>query len=279
MQLKNLVDIPELLLNCFEFLPFKDIQTLCKVCKEFYRICQYESIWRNLCSEIEYPVTHRTRPPICKSWKEFYKFLRDLSKLTVYKDDVQSARSIVETVSKFCKLSKEKIQRMKKEIEAIGKTDVICMSMIKNLKLKFELDKEGITVDLFSMSNLLNKKVKIRKESLYTVYILNDDHHSFLEVIRQLRIATKTTFVEADKIAWKAHASGKAKCFEGSKEECVKVENVLKKIGLGTEIHEAVIDDVEVVWEDYKKEMLKKHPLIEDEKAKYVVYMLGKLNE
>lgn len=75
-----------------------------------------------------------------------------------------------------------------------------------------------------------------RLASPWRVILYNDDIHAFEEVIIQLIKATRCSIAEAEEIAWKAHTQGKAKAYEGSFEDCFRVQGVLREIQLVTEI-------------------------------------------
>lgn len=70
----------------------------------------------------------------------------------------------------------------------------------------------------------------------WMVILYNDDIHTFDEVIAQLMKATGCTLSHAEETAHKVHNDGKAVAFQGSFEECLKVDSVLKEIQLVTEI-------------------------------------------
>lgn len=70
----------------------------------------------------------------------------------------------------------------------------------------------------------------------WRVILYNDEIHTFDEVITQLIKATGCTSARAEKLAWEVHTSGKAAVYEGSFEECFKVQGVLREIQLVTEI-------------------------------------------
>ncbi len=75
-----------------------------------------------------------------------------------------------------------------------------------------------------------------RLDTPWRVILYNDDIHSFDEVIHQLIKATGCTTQEAEAHAWTVHTEGKAAVFEGTFEECFRVQGVLKEIQLVTEI-------------------------------------------
>lgn len=70
----------------------------------------------------------------------------------------------------------------------------------------------------------------------WNVILLNDDWHTFEEVIHQLVKATGCTSDQAADIAWQAHTNGEAVCYTGPKERCEHVASVLEEINLGVRI-------------------------------------------
>lgn len=70
----------------------------------------------------------------------------------------------------------------------------------------------------------------------WRVILFNDDIHSFEEVILQLVKAVGCSTERAEELAWQVHTHGKAAVFEGSFEECFRVQGVLREIQLVTEI-------------------------------------------
>ncbi|WP_457652340.1 ATP-dependent Clp protease adaptor ClpS [Rhodocaloribacter sp.] len=75
-----------------------------------------------------------------------------------------------------------------------------------------------------------------RLDAPWRVILYNDEIHTFDEVIFQLIKATGCTVAEAEAMVWKAHMEGKAAVFEGTFEECFRVQGVLNEIGLVTEL-------------------------------------------
>ena len=75
-----------------------------------------------------------------------------------------------------------------------------------------------------------------RLDNPWRVILFNDDIHTFDEVIYQVTKATGCSAKDAEKIAWTVHLEGKACAFEGSFEECFRVQGVLREIQLVTEI-------------------------------------------
>jgi ATP-dependent Clp protease adapter protein ClpS len=74
----------------------------------------------------------------------------------------------------------------------------------------------------------------------WNVILLNDDRHSFDEVISQLIKAIRCTQQKASEIAWEAHAKGEAVCFSGHRERCEHVASILEEIDLGVRIERAL---------------------------------------
>lgn len=74
----------------------------------------------------------------------------------------------------------------------------------------------------------------------WNVILLNDDWHTFDEVIAQLIKATGCSPQKALEIALEAHNNGEAICFTGHRERCEHVASVLEEIDLGVRIERAV---------------------------------------
>jgi len=75
-----------------------------------------------------------------------------------------------------------------------------------------------------------------RLDAPWRVILYNDEIHTFEEVTFQLIKATGCTMAEAEAKVWKAHMEGKAAVFEGTFEECSRVQGVLAGIGLVAEL-------------------------------------------
>jgi ATP-dependent Clp protease adaptor protein ClpS len=75
-----------------------------------------------------------------------------------------------------------------------------------------------------------------RLDAPWRVILYNDEVHTFDEVIFQLMKATGCSLSEAKALTWKVHTEGKAAVYEGSFEECFRVQGVLREIQLITEI-------------------------------------------
>ncbi|WP_245683912.1 ATP-dependent Clp protease adaptor ClpS [Rhodohalobacter halophilus] len=70
----------------------------------------------------------------------------------------------------------------------------------------------------------------------WRVILYDDDVHTFDEVINQLIKALGCSVQQAENYTLQVHNEGKATVFEGSFEECLKVNSVLQEIQLITEI-------------------------------------------
>ena len=68
------------------------------------------------------------------------------------------------------------------------------------------------------------------------VILLNDDWHTFDEVIYQIVKATGYSADKAEKIAWEAHTKKEAICYTGPRERCEHVASVLAEIKLGVRV-------------------------------------------
>ena len=89
----------------------------------------------------------------------------------------------------------------------------------------------GIEVDV-----LEEEEEKDQNQSPWKVILYDDDIHTFREVIDQLKKALGCNHSRAEELTYKVHNEGKAEVFEGSFEDCFKVNGVLKEIQLITEI-------------------------------------------
>jgi ATP-dependent Clp protease adaptor protein ClpS len=70
----------------------------------------------------------------------------------------------------------------------------------------------------------------------WRLILYNDEEHTFDEVINQLIKALGCSVSHAEELAWKVHNDGKATVFEGTFEECLKINSILQEIELITEI-------------------------------------------
>lgn len=70
----------------------------------------------------------------------------------------------------------------------------------------------------------------------WKVILYNDDDHLFDEVVAQVQKATGYSYQRALEITYEAHTKGRAIVWAGGIEDCLRVESVLREIGLTTEI-------------------------------------------
>ena len=75
-----------------------------------------------------------------------------------------------------------------------------------------------------------------KEETPWRLILYNDEEHTFDEVINQLIKALGCSVEHAEKLTWKVHNEGKATVYEGTFEECLKINSVLQEIELITEI-------------------------------------------
>ena len=73
----------------------------------------------------------------------------------------------------------------------------------------------------------------------WNVIILNDDWHTFDDVIVQLMRATACSPDQAAEVAWKVHTEGEAICFTGSRERAELVASILEEIKLRVRLEAA----------------------------------------
>lgn len=83
---------------------------------------------------------------------------------------------------------------------------------------------------------VIEDEVEERLNTPWRVILYNDEIHTFDEVIMQLIKATGCTTEQARAYAFEAHLKGKASVYEGTFEDCFRVQGVLREIQLVTEI-------------------------------------------
>ncbi len=83
---------------------------------------------------------------------------------------------------------------------------------------------------------VVTEETEERLDEPWRVILYNDEIHTFEEVIFQVIKATGCTVAEAEARVWQAHVEGKAPVFEGTFEDCFRVQGVLNEIGLVTEL-------------------------------------------
>jgi len=80
------------------------------------------------------------------------------------------------------------------------------------------------------------KETEERLDTPWRVILFDDDIHTFEEVIIQLVKAIGCSHERAYKHAWTVHTRGKDCVYEGSFNECFRVQGVLREIQLVTQI-------------------------------------------
>ncbi len=83
---------------------------------------------------------------------------------------------------------------------------------------------------------LVEEETEDRVDAPWRVILYNDEIHTFEEVIIQIVKATGCATSRAEELAWMVHTNGKAAVYEGTFEECFRVQSVLREIQLVTEI-------------------------------------------
>lgn len=73
-------------------------------------------------------------------------------------------------------------------------------------------------------------------DTKYRVFLFNDDHHTFEDVITQLIKAVNCSFEKARAFAFEVHVKGKAMVHSGTLQSCLKVSSILEEIALHTQI-------------------------------------------
>lgn len=76
----------------------------------------------------------------------------------------------------------------------------------------------------------------VEEDTPWRLILYNDEEHTFDEVINQLIKALGCTVSEAEEITFKVHNNGKALVYEGTFEECFRINSILQEIQLITEI-------------------------------------------
>jgi ATP-dependent Clp protease adapter protein ClpS len=72
----------------------------------------------------------------------------------------------------------------------------------------------------------------------WNVILLNDEWHTFEQVILQLLKATGCSIEKAQEITWKVHTEGEAVCYSGPKERCEHVALILEEIELAVKLQQ-----------------------------------------
>lgn len=98
--------------------------------------------------------------------------------------------------------------------------------------------RKGFSSEKIEVDVDVRKKAETGEEidSPWHLILYNDEEHTFDEVTRQLIKALGCSHSHAESLTWKVHSEGKATVFEGTFEECLRVNGVLQEIELITEI-------------------------------------------
>jgi ATP-dependent Clp protease adaptor protein ClpS len=89
------------------------------------------------------------------------------------------------------------------------------------------------------MARVLEEKESDKDEQLARpawVLLYNDDWHTFDEVSRQLVKAIHCSAAVGDAFAKQVDSEGRAKVFEGAREDCEQVAGILREIRLQVEV-------------------------------------------
>jgi len=97
----------------------------------------------------------------------------------------------------------------------------------ESIKYEQEESEGGILPELDSETSV---------DTAYRVFLFNDDHHTFDEVINQLIKAINCSYEKARTFAFEVHVKGKAMVFSGTMQSCLKVSSILEEISLHTQI-------------------------------------------
>ena len=95
------------------------------------------------------------------------------------------------------------------------------------VKCAYEKPEDNFSTEMETETNV---------ETVYRVFLFNDNHHTFDEVIIQLIKAINCSFNKARTFAFEVHVKGKSMVFAGSMQECLKVSSILEEIELHTQI-------------------------------------------
>ena len=95
--------------------------------------------------------------------------------------------------------------------------------------IKYELEKPD---------GILDPDIEIHPsiDTGYRLFLFNDNHHTFDEVISQLIKAINCSYDKARAFAFEVHVKGKAMVYSGSMLECLKISSILEEIALHTQI-------------------------------------------
>ena len=72
----------------------------------------------------------------------------------------------------------------------------------------------------------------------WNVILLNDEWHTFEDVILQIMKATGCSIEKAQEITLKVHNDGEAVCYSGPKERCEHIALILEEIELAVKLQQ-----------------------------------------
>lgn len=93
-----------------------------------------------------------------------------------------------------------------------------------------------MTLTLPNLDELLSTIEKPAPRGSWRVLLYNDSHNAFNNVVLWIQKATGCSHESATTITNEAHRSGRAICFEGTKEKCSQVAGYLRNRGLQVEV-------------------------------------------
>ncbi|KAL0486995.1 clpS [Acrasis kona] len=228
MNFSDVVDVPELIIECLSFLDAYNIGVIQSlVCKQWLEYCRMERIWRNLTfNSLGWPkLSEQQNPPITSNWKNFYRFLQKPSNLTLLPNSFCTPQLLVNIATKKI-IPPDNVELI---IEA--KEDGVLVAvepLYRNLALSKQLkqcqnlaldditieapQKDGAVRILFDIKNndkQLEKLKQIMDGSVEVkAFILNNDTTNITTVVRLIRKALHCDYQTADKITHKAHITG-----------------------------------------------------------------------
>lgn len=77
-----------------------------------------------------------------------------------------------------------------------------------------------------------------KNDKPFKLVLFNDEHHSFGQVVKQVKKAVKCTAQQAMGFTMEAHKKGEAIILTASEDECNKARKVLEEIDLGCDVIE-----------------------------------------
>jgi ATP-dependent Clp protease adapter protein ClpS len=90
---------------------------------------------------------------------------------------------------------------------------------------------EDIETDT-DIEQLIEEINELSEEKEHRAILHNDEFHIFDDVVAAVQIATGKSYIEAFSITSEAHNNGKAVCYSGLFDDCIRVANILRNAGL-----------------------------------------------